>query len=516
MFGWAGIAGTLLIASPAHGGAGLSLEQTTYIFAMVASTASFSPLLLGIVLDKYGPRFASLLSNIIIAVGIQTIALAESYTAFAIGACTVAFGGPGIQASVVSFANLFPNAQFFVMSIVNGSIAVSFAILPIFNQIWKVYGTSYQTMFQTYLLVVIASGIGSLLLLPDEPFQSIKEDDDLGDLLLSQQEEDDHTILPQTPPPTRRITPRSMKQAMSPEKLVMESVNHVNHLFEQPLNSFLRSDPSLERHESFMLSKKAIEKGMPGLVSLKDLPFMGQVTSGSYIRSLTVFVVTSFFANFYIAAITTEVSTLFHIICDRRMYTVLTFTFLYNVARGLCARVHSRTTREYGANLFTCPFLRNLGIICSWMAHGYYGIGNMYTCHAVSRDCTHGDIDHVGQCSNDDDWICHLYTLSCIPLSRLYCLYFRQVGFQILWNTNGDWFCSIWNCAIGHCAIGKRRTRNLSFTRGLRGWMHHWRMEVVACHSDYQFPVIGHSSHLGSSGSNASAGIAHGDDSIAK
>lgn len=318
MFGWAGIAGTLLIASPAHGGAGLSLEQTTYIFAMVASTASFSPLLLGIVLDKYGPRFASLLSNIIIAVGIQTIALAESYTAFAIGACTVAFGGPGIQASVVSFANLFPNAQFFVMSIVNGSIAVSFAILPIFNQIWKVYGTSYQAMFQTYLLVVIASGIGSLLLLPDEPFQSIKEEDDLGDLLLSQQEEDDHTILPQTPPPTRRITPRSMKQAMSPEKLVMESVNHVNHLFEQPLNSFLRSDPSLERHESFMLSKKAIEKGLPGLVSLKDLPFMGQVTSGSYIRSLTVFVVTSFFANFYIAAITTEVSTPFHIILDRR------------------------------------------------------------------------------------------------------------------------------------------------------------------------------------------------------
>ena len=170
-------------------------------------------------------------------------------------------------------------------------------------------------------------------LLPDEPFESIKEDDDLGDLLLAQQQEHSYTTLPESPPTTKLITPRSMQQVMSPEKLVLESVNHVNHLYEQPLNSFLRSDPhrNLERHESFVLSKKAIEKGMPGLVSLKDLPFMGQVTSGSYIRSLTVFVVTSFFANFYIAAITTEVSTSLYIIheCMHCLHLYWHFSFYF-------------------------------------------------------------------------------------------------------------------------------------------------------------------------------------------
>ena len=42
-----------------------------------------------------------------------------------------------------------------------------------------------------------------------------------------------------------------------------------------------------------------------------------------------------------------------------------------------------------------------------------------------------------------------------------------------------------------------------------------WRMEVVAHDSNCHFPTIGHSSHLGSSCSNATAGTAHGEGSVA-
>lgn len=314
MFGWAGIAGTLLVAPPSQGGAGLTMDQTTNIFAMVASTSMFSPLLMGIVLDKYGPRVESVISNIIIGIGIQTIALAESYATFAVGACTVAFGGPGIQAAVVSFSNLFPDTRYFVMSTVNGSIAISFAILPVFNLFWEVFGIGYRTMFQSYLLVVILSGIGSFLLLPDEPFESIGDEDDLAALLLRQEDGpfDSGAHLQ-----SQKVITPLMDQVLTPAELVMESTKHVNNLTEQPLCSFLRDDPchQLVRQESFVLSKKAIEKGLPSLVSLKDLPFLQQMTSGSYIRTLIVFVAASFTANFYIDSITTEVSPSCRCIC---------------------------------------------------------------------------------------------------------------------------------------------------------------------------------------------------------
>jgi MFS family permease len=288
VFGWAGIAGTVLIAPEQDGGAGLTLDQTTDIFAMAAFFASFSSLPLGIVLDKWGPRVASFLSIVIIGIGIQTMASARSYKAFAAGTCLTAFGGPGVQMSTVHLANLFPDNLFFVMSFVNGSISCSFAILPIFSMLWETYGIGIRPMFQAYLLVVFASALGSLLFWPDSPYET--DDSGLNELLLT--------------PKTRR-TPFP---PASPQKMVKESTKHT-HLIEQPLDSYLRSNESkLNRHESFLVSRKALEEGQVSLVGLKDSPFRKQLASGSYIRMLVIFVATSFFANFYIASITTEVS----------------------------------------------------------------------------------------------------------------------------------------------------------------------------------------------------------------
>jgi MFS family permease len=257
---------------------------------MAAFFASFSSLPLGIVLDHWGPRVASFLSNVIIGTGIQTMASARSYTVFAAGTCLTAFGGPGVQMSVVHLANLFPDNLFFVMSLIYGSISCSFAILPIFSMLWETYGIGIRPMFQAYMFVVFASASGSLLLFPDLPYEA--EDPGLNELLLT---------------PKTRTTPFP---SASPQKLVKESTKHT-HLIEQPLDSYLRkNEGQLNRHESFLVSKKALEKGKISLVSLKDSPFGKQFTSGSYIRILVIFVATSFFANFYIASITTEVSSI--------------------------------------------------------------------------------------------------------------------------------------------------------------------------------------------------------------
>jgi len=332
-----------------------------------------------------------------------------------------------------------PKAQFFVLSVVNGSISLSFGILPIFGMLWEVYGIAYQTMFQAYLVVVILSGVRSFFLLPDEPYDDVSEDNDgLDDLLLSSQVSTSQGSLVNLP--TIQV------YEPTPEALVMESAKHFNHLIEQPLNSFLRRDPyhELERHESFVLSKKAIEKGQLGLVSLKDLPFYQQVTSGAYVRTLIVFVVTCFFANFYIASITTEVRTVCWglLLYCLGYLLLLTILFILSLtACRLCGRVFRRRTTRHDANLFSRTVVWYLGFLYCWLAHGSRRIGNLYTRDTLVWNIAHGDFVVAWQFARNDSWICHLHTLSAVSLSSLYCQSLGQAGIQVLWHVEWHWLC---------------------------------------------------------------------------
>lgn len=283
-FGWASIARTLLVAPLDKGGAGLTMDQATQIFAMAVSTSYFASLLMGYVLDICGPRICSVMSHGIIAVGCQIFALSQTYPYFALGTCMMAFGSPGIQNAVIHLANLFPDSRFLVMSSLGGSITIAFAILPIFDVLWMDYGISLSTMFGTYVYVILISAVGALLLWPDTPFE-LEERDEQQSLLSFNQNH--HT----------------------PEESLIQAANHM-HMIEAPMNSFLRSNShhQLDRSESFQNSTAALQVHNLQLVSIKDLPFHRQVFSWVYLRMLLVFVTTSFIVNFYAASLPTELA----------------------------------------------------------------------------------------------------------------------------------------------------------------------------------------------------------------
>ncbi|KAI2503301.1 hypothetical protein MHU86_11131 [Fragilaria crotonensis] len=221
IFGWASIAGTLLVAPFEEGGANLTIDETTSIFSVAACTSSLSCLLLGYVLDSRGPRICSLVAHFFVAVGCYSFASATSYGGFLIGASLMAFGGPGIQTAVIHIANLFPDQKFTVMSCISGSVSLSFAILPLFDLLWGRYGVGFRVMFRSYVFAIALSALTAQLLWPDMPYE---EDTDKGQTT--------HDSRRPYPPPT-------------PEQAFVDAAAHT-HLVEAPLGSYLRSN---SRHQ---------------------------------------------------------------------------------------------------------------------------------------------------------------------------------------------------------------------------------------------------------------------------
>ena len=129
VYGWASLNSTLLTTEPfPRGGCGLTLADTTVIFAMASCTGMASTLLLGFCLDRFGPRVCSVTSHVAIAAGCQLFAASTAFTGFALATCLIAFGGPGIQVSIVHLANLFPKNQFTALAMLNGTISISMSV----------------------------------------------------------------------------------------------------------------------------------------------------------------------------------------------------------------------------------------------------------------------------------------------------------------------------------------------------------------------------------------------------
>ena len=241
--GWPGIAGSMLVEGMSTGGAGLTLDETTQLYSLAAAVNYVAPLFLGLVLDNFGPRACSFLSNAIVASGLALFAMGTTFATYAIGICLVAFGGPSVQQSLLHIGNMFGERRYFVMGMVAESITLSFAVFPILDLLWGAIPADlgFRVLFFGLSAIVACSSIGSLMFWPDAPYN-----------IFGQEE------------PVKDGDKASETDALSP-------------------------------------------KPAPVVFDLKTASFKEQVTSAIYFRLLFFFMVTSWLANFYIATVTTEV-----------------------------------------------------------------------------------------------------------------------------------------------------------------------------------------------------------------
>ncbi len=140
---------------------------------VVASFCNFlGPLILGIVLDSYGPRVCSVVSILLITVGSAMFALSDtdSLPLFVPGMCLIAFGGPGTQNAIIHLSNLFPEWKATATSFIVGSFQLSFVVFLVFDQLWAHLQYSYTMLFMGYCVLCVANIAVSLFMWPDEPY----------------------------------------------------------------------------------------------------------------------------------------------------------------------------------------------------------------------------------------------------------------------------------------------------------------------------------------------------------
>lgn len=317
IFGWASIDDTILVSPESNGGAGVPPEKTTLVFSWASSLAMVSSFFLGMIMDIFGPRACSVLCLSSIAIGSRLLAASHNFTQFSIGACAVAFGGPGICGSIIHIANLFPSIQNLIMSLLSGSIAISFSVFSLFDILWHKYEfATFHTLFGCYSWLAAALALGGFLFYPDEPYKEMTEDDSEEEMV----EERYSDIAPLVRRSSSMASPRTV--LYTPDLPVVhehEHHDHPHHLhiqsaampsmkIQQPLNTFLRYKG---RTESFRESAEAIRTQDPDaavLISLKDQPFFNQLFSATYLRSSILFWLCTFVTNFLVSSLSTELA----------------------------------------------------------------------------------------------------------------------------------------------------------------------------------------------------------------
>lgn len=353
VFGWASVDRTILRASLEDGGANLTPKETTQLFASASCTAMMASLFLGPLLDAYGPRTCLAVSHFLVVIGCLGFALSYQLWHFSLSVALIAFGGPGIGLSVIHNANLFPKQMFLAVSCLAGSITLSFTVLAILEALWEHLHINFRVLFGGYSCIVALSMIATLIISPDEPYES--EPDEEGGNVDS---------LERCPLLSSFDYPEALHPSLEQEYVqatIQTYAHHHQHHFlmtDQSLNSTLRrqedtveedieyEDPSMghQRHhspshryqksQSFYQSQEAVQSGnevVVKLISLKDQPFRVQLQSPTFCRAVLIFVVASFLANFTIASLNTELEDLHKFAWLQQHYLSQQFTWLLSL-----------------------------------------------------------------------------------------------------------------------------------------------------------------------------------------
>lgn len=281
ILGWSSIAGTLAVAKKEDGGAGLSMPHAARLFAIASSSTMLSCLVLGFVLDRFGPRTCSVVGHLLIGSGCLIVGLSSASLQCTLGMSFIAIGGRGVTSSVFHVANLFPAKKLFLMSLFNGTTNISFCILALFDWLWEQFDVSSQTSFSWFALLALSSAVISWCSWPDKPFQE-----------------------------SEYVCANETQHPFDTHAELADTALNLFNFGEKPLDSFLSgpSKYSLGSKQSDRNSQFALQNGQKDYVSLKNQSFWCQLRSGSYLRSLVFFVVTIFCANFYVATFAMELA----------------------------------------------------------------------------------------------------------------------------------------------------------------------------------------------------------------
>lgn len=140
-----------------------------FIFTVGATANQGGRFLIGIFLDRFGPRVTSAACAIMFASGSLLFGFASSTTAFALGLLFIGMGGGGTQLAVQSVTALFPKHRSLVMASLSGAFQLAGGIFLLF-ELAQQGGVGRRELLCGHAVVAACIAVGAAATLPPRPY----------------------------------------------------------------------------------------------------------------------------------------------------------------------------------------------------------------------------------------------------------------------------------------------------------------------------------------------------------
>lgn len=149
------------------------------MFTVAAVVTNVSALLVGAVLDRYGPRLTGIIGSFIFALGCIIFAFAAElpFDGYISGYLLLALGGPFIFISAFQLSNTFPAHSGLILSMLTGAFDSSCAVFLFYRVIYAWSGGSFKPkdFFLIYLVVPVFILAAQILLMPATSYKTFGE-----------------------------------------------------------------------------------------------------------------------------------------------------------------------------------------------------------------------------------------------------------------------------------------------------------------------------------------------------
>jgi hypothetical protein len=151
--------------------------RLNFFFSLASTTANVSALLVGTMLDRYGPRVCYLIGSACLAAGSIIMSLAfqiDEFDGYTMGNFFLALGGTFVFLPSFQIANAFPKYSGTIVALVTGAFDASAAVYLFYRLAYEGTDGAFkpQTFFRAYLIVPAAIVVAQLTFLPTENYKT--------------------------------------------------------------------------------------------------------------------------------------------------------------------------------------------------------------------------------------------------------------------------------------------------------------------------------------------------------
>ena len=136
-------------------------------------------LLVGTVLDRFGPRICGFVSTVLLVLGSLCMAFSKDvpFDAFIAGSFFLALGGTFSFVPSFHLSNAFPKYQGLILALITGAFDASSAVFLGFRVVYEATGGTFglKTFFLIYLIVPAFIALSQILLMPDRSYDTRTE-----------------------------------------------------------------------------------------------------------------------------------------------------------------------------------------------------------------------------------------------------------------------------------------------------------------------------------------------------